>query len=200
MRVRVSLLAALSAALLSSAHAATSLDAGTFKLLVNLEQKFFGRTYDSDTDEARTDRLEKLIFGSQNSGDPAKRIKQIVTATSSEDVPEVTGDLPEDLEPTPGKPGQKNSPSPTSAAAPVASAHNTASSHSKTAAGSTSSPPTAPAVAGKKPAAPANSTASAADPYPHIEALEEAIFSKSFSGQAPATRLSRLEVKAFGKA
>ncbi|MBI2810016.1 MAG: hypothetical protein HYX67_04205 [Candidatus Melainabacteria bacterium] len=46
-----------------------------------LEQKFFGHTYDNETDEDRAQRIEKLIYGTASEGTAAARIKKLASVT-----------------------------------------------------------------------------------------------------------------------
>lgn len=60
-----------------------SLDADSQRLLNLLEQKYFGRTYESDSDERREARLEKLVFGDVLSGDSKQRINRLAASTAN---------------------------------------------------------------------------------------------------------------------
>lgn len=87
MRVQRIILAVMSICLSAQAcWAATALDAQSKKELAQLEQKYFGATFTSDSDEVRTSRIEKLMFGDASSGNVAARIKQLAqTAQGNED-------------------------------------------------------------------------------------------------------------------
>src|SRR6516164_6469305 len=81
MRVAVTCLAAVLLLLYPCVQADSNLDQATLQQLTRLEQKYFGRNYSSESDAARAERLEKLVFGEAIEGDPASRIKKIVAAT-----------------------------------------------------------------------------------------------------------------------
>jgi hypothetical protein len=71
--------------LFGNASAAAILDSGTQQVLVQLETKYFGHSFDEDAYDVRTERLEKLIFGTPTAGDLPERIEKLVTATGSVD-------------------------------------------------------------------------------------------------------------------
>lgn len=76
MRVRVYSLVALAVSFSLSAQA-SNLDAGTVRKLAEIEQKYFGQSYNADSDQHRTERVEKLIFGQPGSGSLEQRIGKI---------------------------------------------------------------------------------------------------------------------------
>src|SRR5271170_1108651 len=80
MRALAFAIVALSVSLWSSVQAASSVDDATDKQLAQLEDRYFGRSYDSDSAVHRAQRLEKLIFGEEASGDLEERIKNITAA------------------------------------------------------------------------------------------------------------------------
>lgn len=61
----------------TAVSAASSLESATFNQLTSLEKKYFGHTFDGDTDEVRTNRLEDLIYGERAAGPIEQRIKKI---------------------------------------------------------------------------------------------------------------------------
>lgn len=63
----------------------SSLDKSTLQSLCSLEKRYFGHTFDSDSDESRTGRLEQLVFGEQGSGSYVDRIANLVKATPQEE-------------------------------------------------------------------------------------------------------------------
>ncbi len=63
------------------AQAKSQLDSATLKQLTMLEQKFFGHTYDNESDDDRAQRIEKLIYGTASEGTAAARIKKLASVT-----------------------------------------------------------------------------------------------------------------------
>ena len=74
------------ASLCVSQLAAMAITADASKQLVQLENKFFEHTYDGDTVEQRTERLEKLILGGASTGDPEARIKKLAASAGAAQV------------------------------------------------------------------------------------------------------------------
>lgn len=65
-----------------------ALSADTVSQLQSLERRYFTHTFDSDSDEARASRLEKLIYGESLDGDAEVRIKKLyATAGASNPAP-----------------------------------------------------------------------------------------------------------------
>lgn len=62
----------------------------------DLENKYFERTFDKDSEEARLDRLESFIFGSSNKGSADQRLESIeaVVAANAPPKPAVTSAPP----------------------------------------------------------------------------------------------------------
>ena len=85
MRLTVSSLTV--ALLLTGSPAYADLDQATAQQLNRLEQKYFGRSYSAESDEARAARLERLVFGEASEGDAAGRIKKIVEVTGADTTP-----------------------------------------------------------------------------------------------------------------
>jgi hypothetical protein len=81
----------LALSLLLHSHAAVAvtagLDATTSNELAQLEQIYFGHTFDADGDdlEKRTERVEKLMYGEAEPGDPKDRIKKMFSAIPQPD-------------------------------------------------------------------------------------------------------------------
>lgn len=101
MRVIVCLLMTLALSLCSSVRAATNLDTSVVQKLVQLECKYFGHSFDGDSDDRRTQRLEKSIFGEALTGDLSQRIKNMPEATvtsSAKSSDEVTAAHPTPLQ------------------------------------------------------------------------------------------------------
>jgi hypothetical protein len=89
MRVIICSLVGLSASLWFSVQAATSGDVGTVQQLGQLEQKYFHRTFDADTQESRTARLENFVYGEAVNGDLQPRIKKLsATMTPNDTLPQ----------------------------------------------------------------------------------------------------------------
>jgi len=75
-RIVSSLVLGVSLALCPNAIA-SGLDKVTLAELAQLEQKYFARTYATDSDENRTQRLEKLVFGQPSTGPNKDRIEKM---------------------------------------------------------------------------------------------------------------------------
>ena len=56
--------------------------------LDKLENRFFEHTYKSDSEEARIDRLEKLVFGEIKQGDLKERLSSLESALPKDDTPQ----------------------------------------------------------------------------------------------------------------
>ncbi len=94
------------------AQAKSQLDAATLKQLTMLEQKFFGHTYDTESDDERTQRIEKLILGSSSEGAAAPRIKKLASVTYLDTRPDT-------VETAPSPPASASVPSPADTASPT---------------------------------------------------------------------------------
>jgi hypothetical protein len=170
--VTLFLLVVVSACFCFTAQADSSLDASTLQQLGRLEHKYFGRSFDSDSDEARTARLEKLVFGNAVEGDPAQRIQSLVAATGAGQVYQT----PETSAPAPPE-NQANSQPQKQETYTQRQETYTSNSEEKE-----------------------DSDVGSGDSYPHITNLENVILGKNFVGQRLSERLSRMEAKAFGHA
>jgi hypothetical protein len=158
---------------------ASSLDANTLKELSQLEQKYFSVTYERETDEDRTARLEKLIYGSTMDGAASVRIQNIYNATNAaaaanpqdnkrQAVPEVPT-MPDTPQPAPTRNFNK----------PV--------------------PALQPAPKQPEPAyEDEDATDNTADGYPRVTLLEKTILGQTFQKDKLPSRFARMETKAFG--
>ena len=178
-----------------AAHATSQLDSATLKQLTMLEQKFFGHTYDNETDEDRAQRIEKLILGSASEGAASARIKKLASITYLDTRPD-----PVDTPPPPSVPSSSvkaAAPAPMPAPVPIA----------KPAAPTPEPIPVAKKEAARTPA-PSEQIADdsyevpagkpGADTYPHVTSLEKEILGSSYIGQPLSARIVRMETKAFG--
>lgn len=167
------------------AYAKSQLDAATLKKLTMMEQKFFAHTYDAETDEDRTKRIEKLIYGTASEGDVAGRVNKLASVTYLDNRPDqppapvASQSAPTSVatQPVPApiaKPQSK--PAPT----PIAHANSKAAEQY---ADDDSDVP--PSKSGK-------------DDYPHVTALEKEILGTAYVGQPLSGRIVRMENKAFG--
>lgn len=68
----------------AGSSSATDLDLKTSTQLRLLEMKYFEHTFDSDSVEERTERLENLIRGEVGEGSPSDRIKSMVAALQAD--------------------------------------------------------------------------------------------------------------------
>ena len=155
----------------SCALAESSLDAAGKKQLSHLEQRYFGHAFESDSDEDRAARIEKLLFGDLNEGSVQDRINKLVAISPPEE-----SKAPEPEKPVPDK---------------------AAKTSSRSARGVV---PVEPPRSSNKAASSSlgDEDSLQLKDYPHIAELEKSILSKTFPGTPLAERLCRLETKAFG--
>lgn len=183
MRAIVCSLAALSVVFCLNVQAATSLDAATLQKLTQLERKYFEESFDADTDEARIERLEKLVFGEPASGAVQPRIEKLVAAVAAAHENNFDADnLGTQVKQT------------TTSGAALPSAGKT-HQPTKTAAQQVLDPDDSSMSDDDADVDPSSSRQ---DNYPHVTALEREILGKSFVGQPLVERFSRMETKAFG--
>jgi len=84
MRLLVFSVAVLLAIIFSgSVLGASNLDAGTVRKLSQLEKQYFGRSFDSDSDDSRLARVEKYVFGAPVAGTTQQRIENLLSTTLS---------------------------------------------------------------------------------------------------------------------
>ncbi|CAN5223917.1 hypothetical protein BH10CYA1_BH10CYA1_07420 [soil metagenome] len=159
-----------------SVQAKSQLDSPTLKQLTMLEQKFFGHTYDSETDDDRAQRIEKLIYGTASDGTASARIKKLASVTYLDTRPE-----PVETPAAKAPPATVSTP-PVTVSAPKKEAPR----------------PTAPPqqVADDSYHEPAGKPG--ADTYPHVTSLEKEILGSTYIGQPLSARIVRMETKAFG--
>jgi hypothetical protein len=205
-------------------EAKSQLDAGTLKQLTMLEQKFFGHAYANETDDERTERIEKLILGSASEGPPATRIKKLASITYLDtrpdpaDLPAASSASSSTATPSVAPPASlsaappsvvSGSPHPVTAPDPAASrsissvtpqpAPASVASHSSPA----PSPQAAPSRTAQRQQVADDSddvppSKPGADDYPHVTALEKDILGATYLGQPLTARIVRMETKAFG--
>jgi len=150
--------------------------------LTRLEIKFFQHNYPKDTEPARLERLEKMVFGEIKSGGDGDRLAKLIEAVPVSDTPPsdaaVTGGAghgasAEDLtagQPTPSTTSRKGR----RAQVPVTSQSNPGDNDLD-----------APVKTDEK--------------YPAVTAIEQKVLGKDFAGEPVEKRLARLETKEFGK-
>jgi hypothetical protein len=155
----------------TNVQAATNFDKNTLKQIVQLEEKYFARSFDGDSDENRVGRLEKTILGCTNSGDPVERMRNLLAATGSANETfkgaVSAPDQNEPESPPEPRPESRRAPAPTYSARPDDED---------------------------------SQSSSVGDSYPHVTALEKLILGQSYVGQPLSARLARMENKAFGHA
>jgi hypothetical protein len=180
----LSCLISLSFVLCQSAQAKSQLDSATLKQLTMLEQKFFGHSYATESDDERTQRIEKLIFGTASEGSAGERIKKLAAVT-------LLDTRPDPIE----------TPQPVAAAPPKVQAVKPVSPEPAPPRKKESPPPAPSRVAAQPPQdddAEPPSSKPGADDYPHVTALEKEILGSTFVGQPLSGRIVRMESKAFG--
>lgn len=176
-----------------SVQAKSQLDSATLKQLTMLEQKFFGHTYDNETDDDRAQRIEKLILGSASEGTAAIRIKKLASITYLDTRPDVVDSPAPPVAPT--IPVKAATPAPVPAPVPIA---KPAAPSPVPIAKKESPQPTASSqqIADDSYEVPAGKPG--ADTYPHVTSLEKEILGSSYIGQPLSARIVRMETKAFG--
>lgn len=146
----------------------SNLDKATLEKLSVLEKRYFGHSFDSDSDENRAGRLEQLVYGEESSAELKDRINRLVK-TAPEEEAATTGSDSNKADKISGNKKQKQD---------------------KTA--NTSTEADANEIAGEK-----DKTETPAE-YPHVNALEKAILGEVHANEALSSRLNRLEQSAFG--
>lgn len=149
--------------------------------LDRLETHFFEHTYAKDTNEARLERLEKLVFGEARQGDDDTRLSRLMTA-----VP--------DLSSAPAKSSARYSTSGNTdfegSASSSADSQGSASTNEESQSGSSA------AANSTDTGGQANAEGTSMD-YPKVDALEQVLLGKTYKGKALSERLDQLEIKAF---
>ncbi|MBK9619506.1 MAG: hypothetical protein IPO31_10005 [Candidatus Obscuribacter sp.] len=150
--------------------------------LGQLEVKFFKHSYKSDSDSARLDRLDKLVFGEVRSGTDDERLKSL-----ADTVPNLSSVTADDADEAP--------------ASTQASGASGRTGGSGTFSGNPSSTSRTMDVEDKPTSKrePGSSVLAGESKYPAVTALEQALFSRDYSTEPVADRLNRLETKVFGK-
>jgi hypothetical protein len=187
-------LVSISFLLCQSSNAKSQLDSATLNQLTMLEQKFFGHSFAAESDDDRTQRIEKLIFGTPAEGAAADRIKKLASVTYLDTRPEPVSS-PQTAQSVPTEPSQpmrreaaKTTPS--MAAQPTSTTRGTSEPNSNPSVASEPMIEDAPPIINK----------SGFDDYPHVTALEKEILGSTFVGQVLSARIVRMETKAFGNA
>jgi hypothetical protein len=227
MRLKVlSLAACIVLASSTLAHAQAQLSPDTVELFNEIEHQYFGRNYSSEPYDARAQRIEKIMFGGVQDGDAQKRVQNIVgfVLQANNDTPDTptdavvdtgdeyphitkleslvlgktypTGDIKERLSRLETKAfGKPSTNIDLSARTDALDQYVQQTLHQN--------PFQLSAVAESQPSNNYQATQGADDDqpdYPHIDTLEKQILGKTYVGQSLADRISRMEVKAYGKA
>jgi len=199
MRALIGLLLAVAVSLWSAVQAATNLQPGTLKQLVELERKYFGSSFDADSDQSRAERIEELLFGKAVAGDPEQRIKNLAT----DPYPHITAlenailgqsfcgqQLSVRLSRMENKAFGSQSANPD-----MSERTDALEQYAQNTLHKSSIEVDSEADTGS--VAQTQAQSEQAD-YPRINTLEQAILGESFPGQPLADRLGRMESKAFG--
>lgn len=163
-------------------QAASDLDAPTQRQLVQLEAKYFGHSFDADSYDDRTVRLEKLIFGEPTPGDLTQRIQKLVVATGAGSAEDTVSYQEHDHS------------SHTKRSNDIKPSFSTGRNNHK----DESTPNLQTAFT--MPSGTFSTNGSAPESYPHIATLENEILGRSFPSQPVTERLNKMEVKVFGSA
>lgn len=226
MRLKVLSLAAL-LVLSSSALAQSQLSPDTVELFNEIEHQYFGHNYTSESYDARAQRIEKIMFGSVQDGDANKRVANIVSFVlqANNDTPDTpdnavadgdeyphitkleslvlgqtypTGDIKERLSRLETKAfGKPSTNVDLSARTDALDQYVQKTLHQNPFQlnASTDAQPT-----NNSPSQASQGAADDQPDYPHIDTLEKQILGTTYVGQPLADRLSRMEIKAYGKA
>ncbi|MBX9876978.1 MAG: hypothetical protein K2Y22_00830 [Candidatus Obscuribacterales bacterium] len=210
------------------AQGQSQLSPQTLELFNEIEHQYFGRNYTTESYDARAQRIEKIMFGDVQAGDPNQRVANIVSfvlqantdtpdspsdavVDTGDEYPHITkleslilgqthptGDIKERLARLETKAFGKSSTNVDLSARTDAldlyvqkTLHQNPFKLNASADADNSQSTT-------------QQTSSAADDdqpdYPHIDTLEKQILGATYIGQPLVDRLSRMEVKAYGKA
>lgn len=147
--------------------------------LGQLEVKFFKHSYKSDSDSARLDRLDKLVFGEVRSGTDDERLKAL-----ADTVPNLSSVTADDADEAPTQ------------------TQSAGSSGRTGGSGTFSGNPSRTMDVVDQPTTkrePGSSVLAGESKYPAVTALEQHVFNRDYSSEPVADRLNRLETKVFGK-
>ncbi|MBY0551166.1 MAG: hypothetical protein K2W95_28055 [Candidatus Obscuribacterales bacterium] len=159
-----------------------------------LEQKYFEHSYDSDPVAVRVARLEKLIYGDARTGNISERLAVIVGLVARESETPVVGSGSRSAGSRGYAPALAAKPdtSDSAAGAPNGTGQRNVFNYTPvTSFGSTGSSPA-------QPTAPVVDSGDYGN-YPHVTVLENEILGTSYQQDSLPARLSRLELRAFGK-
>ncbi len=137
--------------------------------LDKLENKYFERTYKSDSISQRIDRLDKFIFGEVKSGSDEERLKRIIAV------------LPPDINSTSSANSTASTPTSQNNSTPTNSQDNNDAGSNNESNSQTD-----------------ESTSDSPGNYPVVNQLENKILHKTYENEKLSVRLNRLEKKAFG--
>jgi hypothetical protein len=164
--------------------------------MTRLEIRFFQHNYPKDSQEARLDRLEKMVFGETKTGSEGERLARLVGAVPAG-------------ESTPPAGTASGSQSDSLVDEPRARTSSPGSSTSSSSSGSQSSYENdAPRSTSRKSSSPPpqatadnddDDTVKTDEKYPAVTAIEQKTLGKDYAGEPVNKRLARLETKVFGK-
>lgn len=149
--------------------------------LSKLELKFFEHDYAKDSNEARIERLEKLVFGEARTGSLEERLSSLLATVPNLNSPQasqqpvISGEGPAGESQTTPQPAAEQP----GGSQPLGAAAN-------------------PEPAATPAAEPEVSSADSSK-YPAITAIENKLFGKDYSSEPVNKRLDRLELKVFGR-
>jgi hypothetical protein len=156
--------------------------------MTKLEIRFFQHNYPKDSQEARLDRLEKMVFGEVKTGSEGERLSRLVGAIPA-------GEM------TPPAGTASGSQSDSLVDEPRSRSSSSSSSRDDDA-------PKAPSSSSRRSASPPpqatadnddDDTVKTDEKYPAVTAIEQKTLGKDYAGEPVNKRLARLETKVFGK-
>lgn len=145
--------------------------------LTKLENKFFQHDYAKDDVESRLDRLEKLVFGESKTGEPAARLKNLVSAVPNLDAPAETS----------------TAKAPSGGSADDTAAADDGGAPQRSASSSPVAADPDAELAQKEQQIEGGSQ------YPAVTAMEKKLLGRDYASEPIVKRLERLETKVFGK-
>ena len=171
--------------------------------MTKLEIRFFQHNYPKDSQEARLDRLEKMVFGETKTGSEGERLQRLIGAVPAGESTPAAGtasgsqsdslvDEPRARSSSPS--GSRSSSSSSSPGYQDDDVAKTPTSQPSSGSSRRSSPP---------PQATADSddddNVKTDEKYPAVTAIEQKTLGKDYAGEPVNKRLARLETKVFGK-
>ncbi len=172
--------------------------------MTKLEIRFFQHNYPKDSQEARLDRLEKMVFGETKTGSEGERLQRLIGAVPvGEATPSAGTASSSQSDSLVDEPRSRSS-------SPSSSRSSSSGSQSSFQDDDVARTPTGQSSSGssRRSASPApqvtadsddDDTVKTDEKYPAVTAIEQKTLGKDYAGEPVNKRLARLETKVFGK-